>query len=849
MTAALFLLVLIVTGLVTVFGILMLVRIDRIEKRVGMLAERLGHRAAEETLRPQPARDVRPASDIRRPAAASDADNAGDAPQTPRAACPDPAAQVPVRNASAAVCRDARTAERASVGPVAAETTAPDAAVSHPTAMGAPKPEMTEPEPQRPNAAAPRPDTQPTAAPDAELPQAPQAVRQPIPQPSRPDEAKKRQEALRKPAAPKRPRRNFERYVGEKLFGKIGILVLIVGVGFFVKYAIESGWLSEAVRTALGYAVAAALAATAYRLRDKYRSFGSLLAGGAFAAVFVTTSVAFHYYRLFPQTVAFAILIVSMLLTALAASVGDRRELAAVALAGGYVAPFLVSRGEGSHLFLFSYIAVLQGGMFLLALRKRWWELCVLSFGATWLVAGIFTASRGSAGAEADPAMLRDLFLFCTLFHLLFAGALAAAFRAPGRRARIWLAITASLNGFVYLGFGLFFIRQLGPVHKIDGLLPLTIAAAYALAALYVGRRTSRSRLHGALLTGLAVLFVTLAVPVQLEAGTLLLCWAAEALVLLGLYIRTRERVYDWGAAALCLLTALCASDMIGRGSAAHIFRSGETLAVLFAAGALALAARITYRRRALFRHAQAMRYVPVNALLTGAALTIGYMQVIREFLDYLSGDTLQQAALLFTVGFAAIAGRALRHRFPMERYSPLYLIEAGAATLCYLVLSGSRGTTPFTAVAPWISLAVVALLLADVAARHRAAFARTTRFTIYLSLLATVVWTTAFCRLLHAAGAANSFGTGFSLGLMTAGAAQMLWGMRRRQKTLRLFALALFALVLAKLLLHDLWQWPTVGRIAVFILSGVILLVLSFLYQRLKTVLFAGDEPDGTQK
>lgn len=37
--------------------------------------------------------------------------------------------------------------------------------------------------------------------------------------------------------------------------------------------------------------------------------------------------------------------------------------------------------------------------------------------------------------------------------------------------------------------------------------------------------------------------------------------------------------------------------------------------------------------------------------------------------------------------------------------------------------------------------------------------------------------------------------------------------------------------------------QWPTIGRIVVFILLGVILLVLSFLYQRLKSALFRDDE------
>lgn len=44
------------------------------------------------------------------------------------------------------------------------------------------------------------------------------------------------------------------------------------------------------------------------------------------------------------------------------------------------------------------------------------------------------------------------------------------------------------------------------------------------------------------------------------------------------------------------------------------------------------------------------------------------------------------------------------------------------------------------------------------------------------------------------------------------------------------------------KLVLVDLWAMPTVGKIVVFIMLGVILLVLSFLYQKLKDVLFKDD-------
>lgn len=84
--------------------------------------------------------------------------------------------------------------------------------------------------------------------------------------------------------APRKERRktDYEKYIGENLFGKIGIFVLILGVGFFVKYAIDNDWLEEGMRTALGFACGAVLLGTAARLRNKYRSFSSLLAGGSF---------------------------------------------------------------------------------------------------------------------------------------------------------------------------------------------------------------------------------------------------------------------------------------------------------------------------------------------------------------------------------------------------------------------------------------------------------------------------------------------------------------------------------------------------------------------------------------
>ena len=80
------------------------------------------------------------------------------------------------------------------------------------------------------------------------------------------------------------------------------------------------------------------------------------------------------------------------------------------------------------------------------------------------------------------------------------------------------------------------------------------------------------------------------------------------------------------------------------------------------------------------------------------------------------------------------------------------------------------------------------------------------------------------------------------SLSLAVAGFAQMLLGMRLHHKDLRIVSLFTLGLVLLKLVLNDLWSMPAVGKIITFIVLGLLLLVLSFLYQRLKNVLFEDD-------
>jgi cbb3-type cytochrome oxidase subunit 3 len=65
------------------------------------------------------------------------------------------------------------------------------------------------------------------------------------------------------------------------------------------------------------------------------------------------------------------------------------------------------------------------------------------------------------------------------------------------------------------------------------------------------------------------------------------------------------------------------------------------------------------------------------------------------------------------------------------------------------------------------------------------------------------------------------------------------MWlGMRHKFRPLRIFSLVLFTITLLKLFLFDIRDIPIAGKIAAFFCLGVLLLVVSFMYQRLKKII-----------
>src|SRR5690606_7799468 len=171
---------------------------------------------------------------------------------------------------------------------------------------------------------------------------------------------------------------------------KIGVLVLLAGVAALLKYAADQGLFSLPLELRLAGIAATALAALvfAWRRRDSNRVFALNLQGGAIGVLLLVVFAAARLYGLIEPVPAFALSVVLVAGAVLLAVLQNAQTLAAFALLAGYLAPVWLSTGSGNHVALFSYYALLNTAVVVIAWFKAWRPLNLLGF--------VFTFGIGS---------------------------------------------------------------------------------------------------------------------------------------------------------------------------------------------------------------------------------------------------------------------------------------------------------------------------------------------------------------------------------------------------------------------------------------------------------------------
>ena len=315
---------------------------------------------------------------------------------------------------------------------------------------------------------------------------------------------------------------------------KFGLMILFIGVSFLLKYAAETLIIPIELRLAGVVLADLGLLAWGWRIRQGRREIGLPVQGAAIAILMLTVFGAFQRYQLIPAGLAFGLLFFLTAFTCLLAVLQNAVWLASFGIAGGFAAPILLSTGQGNHIALFSYYALLNAGIFAIAFKRAWRPLNLLGF--------VFTFVVGAAwgGLKYVPENYASAQGFLILFFLFYVGiAIAYASRQAPRMKK---PVDASLIlGTPLLAFGL----QFGLVKDMPfgmALSALAFGAFYlVLARLLWSRARDTWRPLVETFLALGVVFATLALPMALDGRWTSAAWALEGAGLVWIGLRQQQ--------------------------------------------------------------------------------------------------------------------------------------------------------------------------------------------------------------------------------------------------------------------------------------------------------------------
>ncbi len=523
---------------------------------------------------------------------------------------------------------------------------------------------------------------------------------------------------------------NLESRIGSHWLNRIGIAAVLIGVSYFLKFAFDNNWIGPAGRVTIGLLAGITVVIWSERFRSRgYKIFSYSLKAVGVGVLYLSLWAAFQVYSLIPNGAASMAMLAVTSATAVLALTQDAEILAAFALAGGFITPVLLSTGQNKELQLFSYLVLLDFATLVLVALKPWRRLLLLSYvGTVLLYVGWYSSFY-------DRSQLRLTLGFATLFFAIFA--IAPLIALPAKNERSLFSILSLLLALV--NAGVYFLQVEAMYEQIDKRVTAWFALALAVVYIFLSRQVrvryrdpaAAQALHS-LHLALAIGFITIAIPIRMDAHWITIGWFVEAAVLLWV----ADRIH---------------SDFLNA----------------FAVGALVLAVV-----RLLFIDNFYSTRLIFNARMATHAVAIAVLAILAWYGSKRNDERGRTSVALAIVALNALA---------------LIALSREVADYYAQQMAGMRPMPGQWNQSGWLNLR---------------------RVEISRDFTYSALW-------------------------MGYGAMLMLIGFWRRSAFVRWQALLLIAVTIVKVFVYDVSQLDRGYRIVSFIVLGVLLLAISFVYQR----------------
>lgn len=689
---------------------------------------------------------------------------------------------------------------------------------------------------------------------------------------------------------PPKTKIDLEKLIGENLINKIGIAITVIGVAIGAKYSIEHDLISPLTRIILGYLTGLGLLGFGIKLKKKYENYSAVLVSGAMAIMYFITYSAYSFYDLIPQVMAFALMVVFTAFTVIAAINYNRQVIAHIGLVGAYAVPFLLSEGSGKVAILFTYMAIINIGILVIAFKKYWKSLYYSSFGLTWLMYFLWYVSKYQIDEHFGLA-LTFLSIFFGTFYLTFL----AYKLLQKEKFEIDDIILLLANSFIFYGIGYAILDNHKTGEQLLGVFTLCNAILHFLVSTIIYRQKLADRNLFFLVSGLVLVFITIAIPVQLDGNWVTLLWAGEAALLFWIGRTKNVPVYeklsyplmvlaffsivhDWMTVydsyypdkpetritplfninfltSILFIVAFGFINILNRNKnyiSAQVSRKGISKIISFSIPAILLFT-IYYA----FRMEIANYW---NQLYADSALTITsegqeYPNNYRNYdLSKFKTIWIINNSLLFVSLLAFMNFRKLKNQqmglinlglitltLAVFLIQGLYVLSELRESYLEQTLSQYYQRGIFNVGIRYISFAFVALTLVSAYKHLRQEFMqRDFRLAFDFLLHTSVLWivSSELINWMDIAESTQSYKLGLSILWGFYSLFLIALGIWKKKKHLRIGAIALFGVTLIKLFFYDISHLDTIAKTIVFVSLGLLLLIISFLYNKYKHII-----------
>ena len=684
-------------------------------------------------------------------------------------------------------------------------------------------------------------------------------------------EEEKEEEIKESPVRESRIKKSdLERFIGENLLSKIGIGITVIGVAIGVKYSIEHNLISPLTRIVLGYLVGLGLLGVGMKLKKKYESFSAVLVSGAMAILYFVTYFAYSIYGFYSQGITFALMTIFTGFTVFAAINYNKQIIAHIGLVGAYAVPFFLSNGSGKVAILFSYMVLINIGILIISFKKLWKPLYYVSFVATWTIYFSWYIFQYEEISHFGIA-LTFLSIFFVLFYLTF---LAYQF-IKNEKFELDNILLLLFNSTVFYGIGYSILAYHENGQYYLGIFTLFNAVIHFVVTVMIYKKKLADKKIFYFVSGLVLVFLTITIPVQLDGNYVTMLWAVEAAILFWVGRTKKVAMFEQFSLPLMIVAFLSIVidwnlmdnyNLAGYGERENItpIFNGNFMTSFIVIASFVFMAYLSRSKKYITLIKNESFISVIKFLIPAFLLVITYFAFRLEIVNYWENiiDSYNYSFtydfkciwnLNYTLFFVTILSfvnikyfkntRLFYVSLALSTYVLVWFLTVGLFDLSslrenylypFLIKYGQGGI--FNILIRYISFGFLGVFLVVFYRHIRQNFVKKDFKKIFeIGLHVTILWllSSELFHWLDFAGSDNSYKLGLSILWGIYSLFLVTYGLIKEKQILRIMGISLFGITLVKLFLYDIAHLNTLRKTIIFISLGILLLIMSFLYNK----------------